>query len=918
MLRKILIFTIISKTILMRDPMFLIPHSHDDLGWKKTIIEYYNSTIRSIFTTTIQSLEKDKNRKFLYAETGFLKLYLEEEKEKKQIKIEKLKTLIKQNQFEFVNGGISQADTACPHHEDLRENLYYGISYLKRNLNTLSKGGWQIDPFGHSKSFSYLLSLFGMKDLVINRIGDDLKKKLVEDGNLSFKWVFPDEREIRVHVSTYEYDPPKGLDCDVRIQKSCDFGSFERFDTDWFFAEFNLKYTFAPWYFFGDDFYFANAENNFSFADQVIRIYDDLRYSLFSDYVAFVEKEVLKNKNLAKFKEDFFVYTQNDGSAWSGFYTSRPTLKLKIRDLGILLRSFKHFIIQGVIEKNSLINVEKYFDILEDFGYLLHHDTITGTSKKYVNEDYFKRINSIVERVFLEINKFYDSNFLLCDEKDDLIGNKDCEFKDIMEDEELFFSVFNPSGMYLDNKTVEIVFTKKINFKNFQITNEKGKNLKLGRWDCDGNKKCIYFFFDNFTPFAQKTYRISFKKKNSKENKKYLFLNLKKKILEKSKRIKKVNKNLSIDSNFDNYTISIENNEIIIKRKDKEEILNRISLWKISCKNSNHYILDYQGEPEMEKLEFLSNYKTKISKMNGYNIFSLITDNWKILINNKISNKNILDIKLVFKNLDFFKEHNFDLILKIKNPSIKNKGEIITDSNGYFTMTRKKKKKFEESVFPFTSYVKITDDNNSEISTGIFNDRAQGVVNDEEGSLMVYIQRTTTNPSFDEVLEIEKAFSVYLSVLNCESEEDWDLGYFYLVNEKDIHLFKGFFLKDDNFGNFKKNLIKDNLKNFDGFRKLNLDSGNKKLRNDNFNNNYRLNVDFVDEESFIIRLQNLNRKNILKISSEIFLNGFFGDLEFKEVNFDYGISENPETPKDVGNVVVLNPLEFKTFLAKIK
>ena len=348
MLNKFLFILIILKLVFLRDPIFLIPHTHDDLGWKRTIKEYYDDVIKNVFITTIEALEKKKNRKFIYAETGFLKIYLEEEKSKKKEKVEKLKNLIKSKQFEFVNGGISQADTACSHYEDLIENMYYGIFYLKRNLNTNSKGGWQIDPFGHSKTFSYLLSLFGIKDMVINRISNEYKENLMNNKDLSFKWIFPDEKYIRVHVSTTEYDPPKGMDCDIRINRPCDFSKFDRFETDWFFAEYNLKYTFAPWYFFGDDFYFANAENNFTFADQVIEIYDNLQYSLFSDYISFVDKQIIKNKNLMEFKDDFFVYNN-----WSGFYTSRPTLKLKIRDLGILLRSFKHYIIQSVLEQKK-------------------------------------------------------------------------------------------------------------------------------------------------------------------------------------------------------------------------------------------------------------------------------------------------------------------------------------------------------------------------------------------------------------------------------------------------------------------------------------------------------------------------------------------------------------------------------------
>ena len=279
---------------------------------------------------------------------------------------------------------------------------------------------------------------------------------------------------------------------------------------------------------------------------------------------------------------------------------------------------------------------------------------------------------------------------------------------------------------------------------------------------------------------------------------------------------------------------------------------------------------------------------------------------------------------MVFKKNEFFKENNFDLIIKIKNPLIKNNGKMKTDSNGFFTMNRKKTNSFEKSVFPFTSFVKIINDNESEISTSVFNDRSQGVINDEEGSLMVYLQRTTSEKSHDEILTVNKSFFVDFSILNTQKESDWDLEYFDLVNKKDIHLFKGFFKskKYNSVLNKKNKLNNKKKKNIENNKKLDLDLENskkeKKTTDQYFTNNFRINIDFINKDSFLIRLQSLNKKKTLKISSDIFLYSFFGDLDFKAISFDYIFSDKPENPKEVDLIITLKPLEFKTFLAKIK
>lgn len=110
----------------------VIPHSHDDLGWRVSIDQYYQDYVYDIFKTVLKSLSvkfknKQNNRKFVYSEVAFLKKYLNDPTDNEfDQKVNLINELIKEKKFEFVNGGMSQADSACTHYQDLILNLFYG------------------------------------------------------------------------------------------------------------------------------------------------------------------------------------------------------------------------------------------------------------------------------------------------------------------------------------------------------------------------------------------------------------------------------------------------------------------------------------------------------------------------------------------------------------------------------------------------------------------------------------------------------------------------------------------------------------------------------------------------------------------------------------------------------------------------
>lgn len=109
----------------------LIAHTHDDVGWKKTVDEYYDGAKQSVqlaevgmtISTVVESLISNPERRFTYVEMKFFSMWYNEQTDDMK---EKAKKIIKDGRLEFVNAGWSMHDEACPHFEDMINNMMYG------------------------------------------------------------------------------------------------------------------------------------------------------------------------------------------------------------------------------------------------------------------------------------------------------------------------------------------------------------------------------------------------------------------------------------------------------------------------------------------------------------------------------------------------------------------------------------------------------------------------------------------------------------------------------------------------------------------------------------------------------------------------------------------------------------------------
>ena len=126
----------------------------------------------------------------------------------------------------------------------------------------------------------------------------------------------------------------------------------------------------------------------------------NITFSTASDYFEAILSE---NAEFSVFEGDFLPYISKDfggrSKSWTGFYSSRPSLKKKISEAQSLVRA---------AEIATALIFKKQFQAYNT-SLALHHDAITGTCRSEVSDDYIQRLNYDIESSESHLRKAYSS-----------------------------------------------------------------------------------------------------------------------------------------------------------------------------------------------------------------------------------------------------------------------------------------------------------------------------------------------------------------------------------------------------------------------------------------------------------------------------------------------------------------------------
>lgn len=461
--------SILTHSIKADKIVHVVPHTHDDLGWIMTIQEYYDQRVKNILDSAMISLADNDERTFNYVEMGFFTMWYKDQSETTKTT---LKRYVKEGRFEFIMGGYTMHDESASHYQHAIDQMRIGNQFLWNEFQYKSKTAWFIDPFGHSASNAVILREMGFEQIVFVRIDEKEKRIRRAEKTLEFHWTpYKDlasvsdssaaETTIFTHVTHDHYcvgefgelidDEENNFTEKELNERVTKFVEMINDTTKDFLHDHMIFY-------FGCDFTHQKPLANFRDMEKFMNKINNnpeykikLFYSTPSNYFNSIFEQMKgMAKEFPKYENnDFFPYADDDYSYWTGYFTSRSNLKVKVREAGKALEASSHLLADKMLKEkktnSSITNFSDYvsriFSLREKLGDCQHHDSVAGTAKDYVSVDYeamlMKNKDNVTDNVIAKLiqNNTSDNDLKACVQG---YSNSDCEE---------IFTQFNSEGL---------------------------------------------------------------------------------------------------------------------------------------------------------------------------------------------------------------------------------------------------------------------------------------------------------------------------------------------------------------------------------------------------------------------------------------------------------------------------------------
>ncbi|XP_048525102.1 lysosomal alpha-mannosidase, partial [Dendroctonus ponderosae] len=468
--------------------------SRGDKLWISAKSLVYSAGVIYIYDNVLSAVRRRKDRRFIYVETAFFwKWWQDQEESDRQV----LRELINNGQIEFTGGGWSMNDEAVTNYQSIIDQMSWGLKRLNDTFGECGrpKMGWQIDPFGHSSEMASIFARLGYDGIILGRIDYEDQANRIANRTMEMVWRgstnLGTSTDIFSSVLYDHYDAPRGFCFDILCDDDPLIDDLEspHYNIEAKAEEFILKHVQSRVGSFqtsnimvpmGRDFAYQQAEAWFANIDRLIKyvnekeVFNHTKYHLFystpSCYAAAVQQESAGLISAPLKTDDFLPYASDSHSFWTGFYTSRPTLKRFEREANGFLQACKQLF--------SLANLPSELEpklnrLREAMGVMQHHDAITGTEKQVVASDYARLLHMGITQcedvTFQALSKFSKidaGDFQRCQ----LLNISECALSE--QAERLTITVYNPLSRKV-NKYIRVP----VMGSAYSVTDPEGQNV---------------------------------------------------------------------------------------------------------------------------------------------------------------------------------------------------------------------------------------------------------------------------------------------------------------------------------------------------------------------------------------------------------------------------------------------------------
>ncbi|XP_060809719.1 alpha-mannosidase 2-like [Amyelois transitella] len=432
---------------LMRSPkwpplrVILVPRTHVDSIWKRTFEDYHNETVSRILSNVVKKLNFYPNFTFTWNEVSHLSHWWKSAPHRSRVAFRRL---LKSGRLEITTGGWVETDEATTNIFGLTHLFIEGHQWLKNHLNYSPKVAWLTNSVTHSPTMAYLLSICDITKLVITNVHFSWEQYLSEYQFSDFVWLQEWDHDRTGSTDLNEKFKQIGSE---RFPKNSVLTHYLQFNSAGFRACGPNKYVCI------NEFNFANTDKNLNIHPYNLKEKSELlleqysktgtitphnvviapiggpfRYESqtefdyqFSNYQKILEfinvnsaiykarldfgtpkdyfNTILQNyPKIQSLKGDFLNFADvisGRPAYWTGYFTSRPLLKILMRRLQSTLRSTEIlFTFAMSINAFHGYNTTDLFNLLiksrENLARLLDRNVVSGTLSanvlRYVNK----------------------------------------------------------------------------------------------------------------------------------------------------------------------------------------------------------------------------------------------------------------------------------------------------------------------------------------------------------------------------------------------------------------------------------------------------------------------------------------------------------------------------------------------------